>query len=462
MSTNDDFDRLLGSWLSSEASAQEPPDFHRGVIGLVRGSRQRPRWLVVARGSIGVPLPAVRPQPRRWSAMLLLAALIALLAASVAIVGSRLLPSPSPYQDIFRLTGSLAEPRMWHTATLLADGRVLVTGGQTGGDGTELATAAVWDPATGLFSPTGSMLHARSAAAAVQLSDGRVLIVGGASWANGTIAEAEVWDPATGAFSQAGSLAEARRSPTATLLADGRVLVVGGSLDWLGNVTAATAEIWDPTTMTFRSAGSLAAARDGHTTTLLQDGRVLVVGGTAQVPHGDGTVSAFIATAEVWDPAAMTFSPAGSLGATRMGHAATLLTDGRVLVVGGGDCCFTIGTLGDGSDSAEIWDPGTMTFSPAGTLIHGRSGHTATLMPDGQVLVVGGYDATGYVGDTAELWDPARMTFSPAASLSEARIRQTATLLGDGRVLVIGGEGNAPSGTGSAQVLASAELFGPP
>ncbi|MFV2063468.1 MAG: kelch repeat-containing protein, partial [Chloroflexota bacterium] len=126
------------------------------------------------------------------------------------------------------------------------------------------------------------------------------------------------------------------------------------------------------------------------------------------------------------------FSPAGSLAEARGVHTATLLPDGRVLVVGGG---------GDGDllASAEIWDPVTASFGPAGSLGDARHSHTATLLPDGRVLVVGGGGSDGGVLAAAEVWDPATASFAPAGSLAEARILHTATLLPDGRVLVVGG-----------------------
>jgi len=140
---------------------------------------------------------------------------------------------------------------------------------------------------------------------------------------------------------------------------------------------------------TFSPAGSLTAAREGHTATLLPDGRVLVIGGGSRDDgHALGSV-------EAWDPVSFAFSPAGSLTAAREGHTATLLSDGRVLVIGGydgGDQVFA---------SAEVRDPASGSFSAAATLQHARSNHTATLLPDGRVLVVGGWDGTGQVGEAA-------------------------------------------------------------
>ncbi len=232
---------------------------------------------------------------------------------------------------------------------------------------------------------------------------------------------AEVWDPRKGRFSPAGELAEMRDQFTTTLLADGRVLIVGGSGT---EDRTATAEIWDPATNGFSPAGSMAEGRAWHSATLLPDDRVLVVGG--------GTASA-----EIWDPAAMSFGPAGALTDERDGYTATLLQDGRVLVVGGEGACDEETMECEVVSEAEIWDPATMSFGPAGELSDGRVGHTAVLLPDGRVLVFGGIDNRDYSHPaTAEIWDPAMNAFSPAGAFALAGEDYGHVLLPDGRVLV--------------------------
>ncbi len=234
----------------------------------------------------------------------------------------------------------------------------------------------------GTFTSTGSLDRGRAAHTATLLSDGRVLVVGGSEGMD-YVTPAEAWDPVTGSFSPAGSLAEGRWAHTATLLADGRVLVAGGSDNDMGFVTGlASAEIWDPTTESFSPAGPLLQARGWHTATPLPDGRVLVIGGV--VVENEAVRS--LASAEVWDPATESFRPAGSLDAGHVLHTATPLPDGRVLVVGG---VAPDSDPGGYFASAEIWDPATESFSPAGTMTEGRSGHTATLLDDGRVLIVG-------------------------------------------------------------------------
>jgi hypothetical protein len=160
--------------------------------------------------------------------------------------------------------------------------------------------------------------------------------------------------------------------------------------------------------------------------------------------------------AEVWDPNTMSFSDAGTLEGAGWWGTTTLMPDGRVLVVGGftGD-----GYPGEGTSvgDAALWDASTMAFSPAGSLTETRGMHTATLLPDGHVLLVGGATTGLKPVSGGESWDPTSRSFRSAAPLEEARAGHTTTLMPDGSVLVIGGGG--PAGGGTA--LASTELWAP-
>ena len=438
--------------------------------------------------------------------MLLIALTVVLLVGAGVLVGSQkdhsvdegiqrelLTPSPVPVPTpspvlvprpglgIFTPTGSMAaaRPPGSFTATLLRDGRVLVVGG---------GTSETWDPATGVFTATGSPGVRRSKHTATLLDDGRVLVIGGREGGDSeapSLASAEIWDPTTGRFAPTGSLAEGRSGHTSTLLPDGRVLVVGGH-DGDYRDGRRTAEIWDPGTGRFTPTGSLVSGRYAHGATLLDDGSVLIVG-------GDRVMDTSIASAELWDDSTGTFGPAGSLAEGRHAPALTLLDDGRVLVVGGTDNSISY----DPQATAELWNPDARTFSAAASLAVGRVAATATALGDGRVLIVGGFDrpldpdglVMGFGGlppdrdrvTSAELWDPAIEAFGPAASLSLPRWGHTATLLRDGRVLVIGG-GTDPvsrecmdglvvpfgddcpgnlSGKGIPNPVDSAELFDP-
>jgi hypothetical protein len=161
-----------------------------------------------------------------------------------------------------------------HTATRLLDGRVLLAGGSA------LASAELYDPATGRFAPTGAMQQARTFHTATLMEDGRVLIVGGRA-SNQSLSSAEVYDPATGEFTATGAMQAARAGHTATWLPDDRVLVVGGYNDpSVGDTTYLnSAEIYDPATGSFTVTGAMDTARTRHTATLLDDGKVLIAGG---------------------------------------------------------------------------------------------------------------------------------------------------------------------------------------
>jgi hypothetical protein len=358
-------------------------------------------------------------------------------AAVGAIHGSTLLTVPG-----FVATGSLVTARDNHTATLLDKGFVLVAGGQDSG-GNALASAELYNPATGMFSAAGSLNSARYHHTTTLLPSGLALLVGGLSGNNTSgapVVTAELYDPVAGTFTNTGSVvAAARVFSTATLLPNGKVLIAGGA-DASGN-SQASAEIYDPSSGTFTSTGSMNSPRQFHTATLLNNGKVLVTGGF----DISGNV---LNSAELYDPSVGTFTTISPMNVARFTHTTTLLNNGQVLIAAGYD--LNSNTLA----SAETYDPVAGTFTLAGSLSHGRGSPTATLLNNGQVLFVGGTDQGVNVAD-AELYDPVARTFAATSNPITARYIQTAALLNNGMVLVAGGT------TASLSILSSAELYQP-
>ncbi len=320
--------------------------------------------------------------------------------------------------------GALGQQRAFHSASLLPSGLVLVAGGFNGGT-IYLNSTEIYDPSTKGVPGGTPMPNSRSDHTATVLPSGAVLFTGGMT-ATGVTGAADLYDPAAPSHSVTNVLLAARTHHTATVLGTGKVLVAGGKS---GASTTATAELYDPTAGTYAATGSMVGARQNQTATLLPNGKVLVTG-------GDDWVVNILGTAELYDPAAAIFSATASLSVTRTGHTATLLPNGKVLVAGGLSTASWIPLT-----SAELYDPVAGTWSPTGSMATARGFHTATLLPNGKVLVVGGRSgATGNaVTGTAELYDPSLGTWSAAGVLTYPRTQHTATLLPQGNVLIAGG-----------------------
>jgi PKD repeat protein len=375
---------------------------------------------------------------------------------TTAPVATASLMAGSGVGGAFTATGDALATRLGQVAARLPDGRILIAGGVSGSS--RLASAELYDPASGTWSGTANMTFRRLGHAVAQLTDGRVLVVGGhdasISCADAPVGNsAEIYDPATAAWTLTGNLSVNRSSAVAVRLADGRVLVAGGG-DRCGNVRKA-AEIFDPSTGAWTRTGDMNVAREALAAVLLRDGRVLVAGGFGVSPF------ASLASAEVFDPATGTWTQTGSMHDPRMwtfddmsaGGFLTLLSDGRVFTAGGLNRCGTSASCAIAYlKTAEIYDPATGVWAATGALTKGRSRHQLASLPDGRVVVAGGWDGTATVG-AAEVFDPAIGAFSAAGTLVTARMDFTATSLTDGRVLAADGRSDAFT------ALKSTELF---
>jgi hypothetical protein len=267
------------------------------------------------------------------------------------------------------------------------------------------------------------------------LPTGEVLVAGGSNIGELDTRPAELYEPKTGQWTTTGAMLDERVfGHTATLLPTGKVLVVGGMGTDPLHGPLASAELYDPTTGQWLATAAPSAARVGHTATLLATGKVLVAG---------GEVIASAATAELYDPGTGTWTPAAPMLAERAFHTATLLPSGAVLVAGG-----SLGFPSSVPTEAELYDPASGTWRRTGSLPAPHVEHTATGLPSGRVLVVGQGPFSSFFSSNTELFDPESEIWSDAGCTAEPRDEHTATLLLSGAVLVAGG------------LDSSAELYG--
>ena len=351
----------------------------------------------------------------------------------------------------WNLSSNLNKGRLNHTATLLPNGKVLVAGGQDPA-GLAAASAELYD-STENWNETGNLKTGRYLHTATLLTNGKVVIAGGcgSSQPCGPLNSAELYDATTGTWTSIGNLNTARWAHTATLLSNGKVLVVGGyGVDGPLN----NAELFDPATGTWNSAGTLNNARVGHTATLLANGKVLVAGG---LDSGK--------TAELYDPATQTWSLTGGLNIQRDWPTATLLANGKILVAGGGVAYVPLPPpFLDAhpelrppyspamifrsyfpTNTAELYEPATGAWTLTGNLFEARYLHTATLLPNGRVLVADGLYCVPFEYDecdvkkSAEVYEPATGAWSFTDTPKLARVGHTSTRLPNGKILTAGG-----------------------
>ena len=322
-------------------------------------------------------------------------------------------------------TGSLNTPRFSQTATLLPNGKVLITGGGVSTGSNHFVptdSAELYDPETGTWIVTDKLKMPRYGHTATLLANGKVLVAGGLG-SSGGLNSAELYNPDTGKWSDTGNLTTFRYLHTSTRLQSGKVLLVG---PWNG------AELYDPDTRVWSGIGGPMKDRYAHTATLLEDGSVLISGGEEADVFDNITV---FDSAELYNPATGNWSATGKLKKVRSGHTATRLSNGTVLVAGGSY---------DSALSAELYDPVSGQWVMTGELNLISHPQTSTLLSNGNVLLTS--------DEYSELYDPATETWSNTAYLNTTRGSYTATLLQNGKVLVAGG-------TGKRGYLSSAELY---
>ncbi|WP_437840601.1 Kelch repeat-containing protein [Sorangium sp. So ce1153] len=323
----------------------------------------------------------------------------------------------------------MGDARYSHTATRLNDGRVFVAGGAGAGDNYGgFSSAEVYDPSDNTWEEVvEDMSTIRIEHTATLLSSGKVLLAGGYDFTGLSVMEtssAELYDPKGKKWTSLSPMTHTRARPTVTRLSDGRVLAVGGAL---GDTSAA---VYNPATDVWTATGLLTVERVGHTATLLANSKVLVVGSSA---------SPTTANAELFDPSTNTWTTAGATTATspkRFEHTATRLLDGKVLITGGIQAGSSPATY---LKSTGIFDPvaNAWLFGSANMSVE-RAKHVAVLLQSGKVLVAGGTNATSSSLDTVEIYDPATNTWTSAAAMPAVRSDFDAVVLNNGDVLAVG------------------------
>jgi MYXO-CTERM domain-containing protein len=346
--------------------------------------------------------------------------------------GEELLVDP-----VWTTAAPMATPRAYGVPVVLQNGKVLVAAGYSS---MQLASAELYDPVTNMWTSASSM-YANAGHVAGLLSSGRVIVAGGY---NGTtcLSTVNFYDPATNSWSAGPSMATGRCLPKAAVLPDGRFVVTGGQTELIFQTFDATTsvEIYNPATNTWTTAAPMAGARFDHAATLLNDGRLLIAGGTTD------NANAF-SSAEIYNPANNTWSSAGALATARHDYSLTLLADGRALAVGG------VNGSGTTITNAEVYNPMTNSWSTVSSISGARAGHSANRLGGGSVLIAGGYTTNPTGITSAQLFNPMTNTWSAMPSMSVGRAYHGAVVISGGRVLVTAGQ------TGSGTFTATAELF---
>jgi hypothetical protein len=328
-------------------------------------------------------------------------------ACGASTDGSDSVEIGDPQSGVWQKTTSLPNLRDEPVVVALPDGRALLTGGAAGESvgWSAYSSTYVFDPTTRLWSRSGLLNTARTATAAAVLADGRVLVAGGMFMDRTSpdpprlLETSELWDPRAGTWTRTGGLDDVRVGPSAVTLADGRVLIVGGAARLeSAPYEQASAEVYDPTTGTWDSAGTLAMARSGFVLVALHGGGAIVAGGFGEL----GTTGhPYLSTVERFDPVSNTWSAAEDLPFPVAGAAAVRLLDGRVLQAGGSVrepewIDIDSGTYSSGlTADAVLFDPETGRWTATTPMPRPRAGASAVLLADGSAVFVGGSASEG-------------------------------------------------------------------
>jgi N-acetylneuraminic acid mutarotase len=360
-------------------------------------------------------------------------------------------------------TGSMIAARHAHTATLLLNGKILICGG-VNSSGNYIASAELYDPNTGQWTSTASMTIPRVSHTATLLPDGKVLVVGGQTGACTTTSTAELYDPITGTWNLTGSLQNGTRAGhLAALLTtgalSGKVLVAGGYINQNdggcgGDAQLSSAELYDPLSGTWANTSEMMIQRDFPIGAVLPNGSLLAIGKTQCCPYKA------INNAELYDPNTQLWTSTTNK-TTPANEKVVVLQNGKVLVVGGTSGIQPTNVF---VSSAEIFDPLNGTWASTTNMSVARVEYTLTRLQDGQVLAAAGHSGGWGVCNeliSSEIYNPNSGTWTPTGNMTVTRATYTATLLPNGQVLAAGGRDLFPGGSCSSTILSSAELYTP-
>jgi len=438
--------------------------------GVGYGERQGCQLYDPATGTWGPCQPTLSPRGIGYTATVLADGRVLVLGGGIDNSAELYDPSTGLWKRTTS-AGPLTEMRTGHSAIRLASGQVLVLGGMAnvpqGNYGTPLTSCLLFDPVSETWTATGAMATARYAASTLLLADGRVLVAGHGDplpgyllngW-SGSSDQCELYDPASGRWSTTGSLLQARGGNSAELLADGWVLVAGGLGPGFGGSKLATCELWNPVTGRWQATGSLAWPSCDQATAPCPDGTVLLAGGRLNY-YAD---TPFSGHSQRYDPATGQWVVESRLLAPLAYASLLALGNGKLLLAGGLSEYGVNATAAAGRPYVNVseFDPGTARWTPVAPFFHEFYAGGATLLGTGSILLSGGDDFFDEALSRCALVDPASGRWTDAAPLRTARKAHGATLLRDGRVAVTGGEIHASWNSLVLGPTNSLELYDP-